>query len=247
MSLLVARTEGNGELQVPGGDWEVDCRQTVCVNVFGGSTSATDTTPLGVVKWDLSMDYEGQNWRQKVGTSKAVSGLPPPSLISKPSALLDSYDCSVQVCWLAGVRNFRFGDLPQAEVFFQGHQTALGAVNPIFAGLDHCEHRKIQLSCQWRSDRRSWRESKYWRTVRFSSEWRLNQIPVLNSKKFSSAKNFVKSDRQAVSQEFFFVKRRVARFVFGRSVRLLIVYLHIHDYFWSHTCRFEENLVRNLI
>ena len=36
-------------------------------------------------------------------------------------------------------------------------------------------------------------------------------------------------------------------FVFGRSVRLLIVYLHIHDYFWSHTCRFEENLVRNLI
>ena len=70
---------------------------------------------------------------------------------------------------------------------------------------------------------------------------------ILYSKKFSSAKNFVKSDRQAVRQEFIFVKRRVARFVFGCSVRLLIVYLHIHDYFWSHTCRFEENLVRNLI
>ena len=73
------------------------------------------------------------------------------------------------------------------------------------------------------------------------------KLEVLYSKKFSSAKNFVTSDRQAVRQEFIFVKRRVARFVFGRSVRLLIVYLHIHDYFWSHTCRFEENLVRNLI
>ena len=56
-------------------------------------------------------------------------------------------------------------------------------------------------------------------------------LRVLYSKKFSSAKNFVKSDRQAVRQEFIFVKRRVARFVFGRSVHLLIVYLHIHDYF----------------
>ena len=53
---------------------------------------------------------------------------------------------------------------------------------------------------------------------------------ILYSKKFSSAKNFVKSDRQAVRQEFIFVKHRVA-LVFGRSVRLLIVYLHIHDYF----------------
>ena len=59
-------------------------------------------------------------------------------------------------------------------------------------------------------------------------------------------KIFVKSDCQAVHQEFIFVKR-IARFVFGRSVRLLIGYLHIHDCFWSHTCRFEENLVRNLI
>ena len=31
---------------------------------------------------------------------------------------------------------------------------------------------------------------------------------VLYSKKFSSAKNFVKSDRQAVRQEYIFVKRR---------------------------------------
>ena len=40
----------------------------------------------------------------------------------------------------------------------------------------------------------------------------------------------IKSDRQAVRQEFIFVKR-IARFVFGRSVRLPIGYLHIHDCF----------------
>ena len=54
---------------------------------------------------------------------------------------------------------------------------------------------------------------------------------LLYSKKFSSEKNFVKSDRQAVRQEFIFVKRRIGRFVSGRSVRLLIVYLYIHEYF----------------
>ena len=81
-----------------------------------------------------------------------------------------------------------------------------------------------------------------WETVRVCVDNRVHdilptqvhrrlKIKVLYSKKFSSAKNFVKSDRQAVRQEFIFVKRRVARFVFGRSVRLLIVYLHIHDYF----------------
>ena len=48
--------------------------------------------------------------------------------------------------------DFRFGDIPPAQVVFQGHQAGLGAVSPIFAGLEHCEHRKIQHSCQWRSD-----------------------------------------------------------------------------------------------
>ena len=56
---------------------------------------------------------------------------------------------------------------------------------------------------------------------------------VLYSKKFSSAKNFVKSDRPAVRQEFIFsnVGRRLL--LFGRSVvvLLLIVYLHMHVYF----------------
>ena len=37
--------------------------------------------------------------------------------------------------------------------------------------------------------------------------------------------------------------------LFGHSVvaLLLIVYLHIHKYFWSHTCSFVKNLVRILI
>ena len=30
--------------------------------------------------------------------------------------------------------------------FFQGHQAGLGAVDPIFDGLEHCAHRKLQLS-----------------------------------------------------------------------------------------------------
>ena len=53
---------------------------------------------------------------------------------------------------------------------------------------------------------------------------------VLYSKKFFVSENFVKSDRQAVRQEFIFIKQ-IVRFVFGRSVRLLIGYLHIHDCF----------------
>ena len=62
----------------------------------------------------------------------------------------------------------------------------------------------------------------------FEADYAQNYASILYSKKFSSAKNFVKCDRQAVRQESIFVKRRVTRFVFGRSVRLLIVYLHIH-------------------
>ena len=65
-----------------------------------------------------------------------------------------------------------------------------------------------------------------------ASSVHIRPLKVPYSKKFSSAKNFVKSDRQAVRQEFIFVKRRIARFVFGRSVRFL---------------SFVENLVRNLI
>ena len=53
---------------------------------------------------------------------------------------------------------------------------------------------------------------------------------ILYSKKFSSAKNFVKSDRQAVRQEFIFVKRRSSLVCSSVVVALLlIVYLRISD------------------
>ena len=35
---------------------------------------------------------------------------------------------------------------PSSSGFFQGHQAGLGAVDPIFDGLEHCGHRKLQLS-----------------------------------------------------------------------------------------------------
>ena len=59
-------------------------------------------------------------------------------------------------------------------------------------------------------------------------------VLILYSRKFSSAKNFVKSDRQAVRHEFYFRQKPVvAHLLFARSVvaLLLIVYLHIHEYF----------------
>ena len=162
VSLLVARTEGNGELPVSGGDWKVDCRQCVSSYVFGGQVPLK---PVHCVsKWDLSMDYEGQ-W-QKVGTSKAVAGLPPPKLIKKPSALLDSCVFSVQlVCGLAGVWNFRFGDIPQAQVFFSRGPGRPWRCQPHLCWAWTLWAPKIQLSCQWRSDPRPLRQSRYWRTA----------------------------------------------------------------------------------
>ena len=44
------------------------------------------------------------------------------------------------------------------------------------------------------------------------------KIQIQSSKKFSSAKNFVKSDPTAVCQDFIFIKRAVTRLLFGRSV-----------------------------
>ena len=55
--------------------------------------------------------------------------------------------------------------------------------------------------------------------IHFDQELVCRHSQVLDSKKFSSAKNFVKSDRPAVRQEFIFAKRRsslVALRSFGR-------------------------------
>ena len=69
-----------------------------------------------VPKWDFSMDYEGLCQWQEVGPSKAGAG----HQGSSRNLPLDLCVCSVQVCGLASVWNFRFGDIPQAQVFFSG-------------------------------------------------------------------------------------------------------------------------------
>ena len=80
------------------------------------------------------------------------------------------------------------------------------------------------------------------------------QNVLLYSRKFSSAKNFVKSDHQTVCQELIFVKCRLS-LVCSSIVQLslfcstFIFFIHehseeIHEHFWSHTC---ENFVSDLI
>ena len=81
------------------------------------------------------MDYcEGQ-W-QKVGTSKAVAGLPPPRLIKTSSARLDSCACSVQVCGLAGGMELPVWRHPASSwFFFKGNRQALVLSVPSLLGL----------------------------------------------------------------------------------------------------------------
>ena len=64
---------------------------------------------------------------------------------------------------------------------------------------------------------------------------------VLYSRKFSSAKNFVKCDRQAVRQEFVFVKNRPSLLCSSVVALLLMIHLDVHEYFWPHTCGCEKN------
>ena len=79
-------------------------------------------------KRDLAMDYEGQ-W-QKAGTLKQW-------LILQGSSRNIPFVCSVQVCGLAGVWNFRFGDIPQAQVFFfKGTKQALAQSTPSSMALN---------------------------------------------------------------------------------------------------------------
>ena len=81
---------------------------------------------------------------------------------------------------------------------------------------------------------------------------------ILYSRKFSSAKNFVKSDRQAVRQEFIFVQVGCRSFAL-RSLRsslfCFIASLHMHEYRYfcphTHGCmtKFSQelNLVKKLL
>ena len=68
-----------------------------------------------------------------------------------------------------------------------------------------------------------------------------------------SENNFVKSDRQAVLQEFIFVEHRSA-LVCSSVVRSSLFWLQVSyiltfmiEYFWSHTSGLSKKLVRNLI
>ena len=97
---------------------------------------------------DLAMDYEGQ-W-QKAGTLKAVAK--PPRFIKKHSVRFVHLLC-------ASSRVGRYKTLGletslKLRFLFQGHQAGLGAVDPIFDGLEDCGHRKLQLSYPWCSDPR---------------------------------------------------------------------------------------------
>ena len=62
--------------------------------------------------------------------------------------------CSVQVCGWPVYETLGLETSLSSGFFFQGHQAGLGAVDPIFDSLEHCGHRKIQLSYPWRSDLR---------------------------------------------------------------------------------------------
>ena len=130
--------------------------------VFAGSTSFTETGLLWVKEWPC------HGLRRTVAKGRNFVSSGRASKFHQET--FRSCVCSVQVCGLAGVWNFRFGDIPQAKVFFKGPKQAWRG-RPHFDGLEHCGHRKLQLSYPWRSDPRPWRQRRYW----LSSKSRLNQ------------------------------------------------------------------------
>ena len=85
-------------------------------------------------------------WRMTVGKGRNFESSSRGHQGSSRNLPFDSYVCSVQVCGLAGVWNFRFGDIPQAQVFFSR------APNIPWRGRSHLRRAwtlwapKIQLS-----------------------------------------------------------------------------------------------------
>ena len=82
------------------------------------------------------------------------------------------------------------------------------------------------------------------------SDWNTCTHNILYSMKFSSAKNFVKCYRQAVRQEFIFVKRRsllvCSSIVWSLLVCFSLIFTFVNIYY--HTCGFaKKKVVRNLI
>ena len=84
--------------------------------------------------------------------------------------------------------------------------------------------------CFWRSSRKQ--------CIRYCTAKKFRQRKILSK---ATVRQFV---RNLFSSN---VGRRLLLFDHSVVALLLIVYLHIHEYFWFHTCSFVKNLVRNLI
>ena len=88
----------------------------------------------------------------------------------------ESCVCSVQVCWLAGVWNFRFGDIPHGSS--SGFFFSRAPSRP-WRGRPHLRRAWTLWAPKnpalLRSCLRTWRQRRYRRAVWLSSKWRLNQ------------------------------------------------------------------------
>ena len=113
--------------------------------VFAGSTSATETGPLPVkerpshglrrtVAKGRNFESSGRAPNVHQGTFRSIRAFALCKFAGWPVCETEGLETSLKL---------RF--------FFQGHQAGLGAVNPIFDGLEHCGYRKLQLSYPWRS------------------------------------------------------------------------------------------------
>ena len=112
--LLVAQTKGNGELRVPGGDWEVDrpkiyAKLRLCL-IDKCHRNRSTACQSEIFPW-ITKDSD----KSEVGTLKSVT-----CHQGSSRNQFDSCVCSVQVCGLTGVWNFNVGNIPRAQVLFKG-------------------------------------------------------------------------------------------------------------------------------
>ena len=131
--------------------------------VFAGSTSATETGLLRV------KERPCHGLRRTVAKDKNFeSSAEPPSVIKKQSVRFVRLLCaSLRVGRCMKLYVWR---LSQALDFFSRAPSRPWPVDPIFDALEHCLHRKLELSYPWRSDQRPWTQRRY----RLSSKKRLS-------------------------------------------------------------------------
>ena len=125
--------------------------------VFAGSTSATQTGPLRV------KEKPCHGLQRTVAKGRNFES----SCSGRASKVHQETFCSIRafaLCKFAGWPVYETLGLEtflKLRFFFQGHQAGLGAVDPIFDGLEHCGQRKLQLSYPWRSNPRPWRQRRW--------------------------------------------------------------------------------------